>query len=472
MGSKSTEAESKVASLHRSNQLIQDQEDQNKDGDAILGVPFEGPSSSRHASVVYISQEASGIAHNGGYQNEAANQEVTFAGNSGLSLAVFQQQMMLNQQMLVQQQQTMTSLISRVDSLAKSVGNSRSSDENVSAICSPPTPNVLGSRKRKIHELSSCEDVSSASDIASDSSSDSENECETNRPVSSLKQSRIVSETLPLVSHSNTTTDESVLTTCNSNMKLLKEMGQEFDKVEALGPKLNETLSKVVNSGIRAKIDRNVAKDLCDKYFRPENCEALVVPKINKELWNTPTIKKTTKEVDKSFQTAQRYLNQGLVPLVTLMDKLLQTDKEEEFKLAKDAFQLLAYAHRDVSNIRRQQLKAVVTDKYKQLCNDSTPLTENLLGDDLEKQIKTMDEVRKVGKDLSKYKGDKTYNRSRGNGQGIGHKKHEKYKNFKRSYNYGYHYQQEKDSSFLGKRSRQYQPAHKKHHKKTEENKQ
>lgn len=149
-----------------------------------MGVPFEGPSSSGHASVVYISQEASGIAHNGGYQNQAANQEVTFAGNSGLSLAVFQQQMMLNQQMLVQQQQTMTSLISRVDSLAKSVGNSRLSDENVSAICSPPTPNVLGSRMHTIHELSSCEDASSASDIASESSSDSENECETNRPVS------------------------------------------------------------------------------------------------------------------------------------------------------------------------------------------------------------------------------------------------------------------------------------------------
>ena len=154
------------------------------DGDAILGVPFEGPSSSGHASVVYISQEASGIAHNGRYQNKAANQEVTFAGNSGLSLAAFQQQMLLNQQMLVQQQQTMTSLNSRVDSLAKSVGNSRSSDKNVSAICSPPIPNVLGSRKRKIHELSSCEDVISASDIASESSSDSENECETNTPMS------------------------------------------------------------------------------------------------------------------------------------------------------------------------------------------------------------------------------------------------------------------------------------------------
>ena len=49
----------------------------------------------------------------------------------------------------------------------------------------------------------------------------------------------------------------------------------------------------------------------------------------------------------------------------------------------------------------------MVADKYKQLCNDSTPLTENLLGDELEKQIKTMDEMCKVKKDLTKYRGEK-----------------------------------------------------------------
>ena len=37
-----------------------------------------------------------------------------------------------------------------------------------------------------------------------------------------------------------------------SNMELLKAMGNEFDKVESLG--------SVVNSGIRNKIDRMVAK--------------------------------------------------------------------------------------------------------------------------------------------------------------------------------------------------------------------
>ena len=60
-------------------------------------------------------------------------------------------------------------------------------------------------------------------------------------------------------------------------------MWQEFDREEVLVPKVNATLACVVNSGIRAKIDRNVAKELCKKLVRPRNGEAVVVPKINKE---------------------------------------------------------------------------------------------------------------------------------------------------------------------------------------------
>ena len=65
------------------------------------------------------------------------------------------------------------------------------------------------------------------------------------------------------------------------------------------------------------------------------------------------------------------------------MDEFLKDENaEQQFKLARDTFQLLAYSHRDMSNLRRQLVKSVVADKNKQLCNDSTPLTENLLGTD------------------------------------------------------------------------------------------
>ena len=65
-----------------------------------------------------------------------------------------------------------------------------------------------------------------------------------------------------------------------------------------------------------------------------------------------------------------------------------------------------------MSNLRRQRIKSVVAEKYRPLCNDSTPVTENFLGDDLEKQIKTLDEMRKVGMDLTKHRGEKRKHKS------------------------------------------------------------
>ena len=137
----------------------------NSENSAVMGIPLEGPSSSDHASFVYVSHENAGIAHKGGYQNNIVNSEVVTTGNS-IPLAFFQQQMMLNQQMITQQQQTMSSLITRVDSLAKAVNKSQPQSEKERAIDSPP-----GGRKRKAHELSDCEDITSDSDILIDSSS-------------------------------------------------------------------------------------------------------------------------------------------------------------------------------------------------------------------------------------------------------------------------------------------------------------
>ena len=99
---------------------------------------------------------------------------------------------------------------------------------------------------------------------------------------------------------------------------MLMELGIKLEKTQAVGKKVADTLSDVVDSGIHSMIDRNLAKELCGNYDRPENCKALVVPKINTELWNTTSLAKVTKEKDKLLQTAQKYLNQGLIPLVQL----------------------------------------------------------------------------------------------------------------------------------------------------------
>ena len=238
------------------------------------------------------------------------------------------------------------------------------------------------------------------------------------------------------------------MTEVTANMKLLQDLSKEFEKAEAAGENVNETLSKVVDTGIHAQIDRNLAKELCSKYQRPENCKPLIITKVNKELWNTTSLAKASKDRDKTYQNTQRYLNQGLIPLVQLIDNLLKgKEAENNFRLARDSVQLLAYAHRDMSNLRRQRLKAVVAKKYRPLFNDSTPLTENLLQDDLKKQIKTLDEMRKVGKDLTKNKGEKRKYRNQDT-----YDKGNKYPNYN---HYGYSGYKSRDrNSFLDKKTR------------------
>ena len=62
-----------------------------------------------------------------------------------------------------------------------------------------------------------------------------------------------------------------------------------------------------------------------------------------------------------------------MIPLVQLKDKLLKKDdanhESEIFDLATDSLQLLAYTHRDISNVRRKFLKPAVAQKYKRLCS-------------------------------------------------------------------------------------------------------
>ena len=360
------------------------------------------------------------------------------------SLAFYQQQLMLNHQLFIQQQQTVSALMGKVEGLAKIVeSQSGSPNENTRVKHLPTIPEPI---TRKTHVLS---DVSSDSENSSSGGEEEESErSETeSRPYNGNEKKDSVTE------------NSENQTEINDNMKLLMDLSRELGKVEAVSNKVDDTLSEVVNIGIRAQIDRNLAKDLCSKYKRPENCKALVVPKINKELWNTTSIAKSTKEQDKVYQTAQRYLNQGLIPLVQLMDNVLkEKEPENNFRLARDAFQLLAYAHRDISNLRRQKLKTVVSEKYRPLCNDSTPLTDNLLGDELEKQIKTLDEMRKVGNDITKHRSEKRRHK---------YDQYEKATKYTKYNNYSGHRNKDK-GSFLEKRSRYHKPGHHKGGKKNQ----
>ncbi|XP_053392796.1 uncharacterized protein LOC128555199 [Mercenaria mercenaria] len=283
-----------------------------------------------------------------------------------------QMQMLQNQKIMLEQQSTVAGLVKKFDALAKQMDKRRRSDL-LKLPRQPKPPTITGS---------GYEDVSD-----SDSSYPSDNDA-------SLLDS---DDDGSVEGHQVGNND------CSSeSLRLLAEMSRDFKKPEETGPKVDRVLADTVNFGISQPVDRKIATKLCDNQKRPSNCEFLRVPKVNKELWVSSSLSKNIKERDRKMQTIQQYMTAGLIPLVNLMDKLLERNDSDSLELARDSFQLMAYAHRDMTNLRRQQIKPGINEKYHQLCNDSKEVTENLLGDGLDKQLKSLDDMRKLGRDMTK----------------------------------------------------------------------
>ena len=364
----------------------------NENAISRVGSPFEGPND----VFEQVRQGNSGIAH---MDNQNKN------NNKSL-----QTQIRRNHDLISKQQKLFQTLIDKVDSLSKLVSTPTSADND---------------------EYPSKTCYESTSD--SDSEVDGDRESRSDTTFSVLNSSD--------------------LSEVRETRKMLIKLGGDCEKSEGLGTEVDHNLAQVVDAGITQPIDRKLATSLCKKQLRPANCTTLLVPKLNKEIWTTSSLLKNIKENDKRFQTAQGYLTAGLIPLVNLMDCLLKTNQYKEFELAKDSFQLLLYAHRDVTNLRRQHIRPGLNERYRQLCNDATPLTNNMLGDDLEVQLKSMDVMRKLGKYIMKGKKNVNPNKR--------YASKRDYKGFpvNRSTSYQPHSNRPLNKDhFLGKKSRQQNP--------------
>ncbi len=67
---------------------------------------------------------------------------------------------------------------------------------------------------------------------------------------------------------------------------LLSEISQDFDKEEDLGPNINQQLADIINKRWSTKLNEAKIKEKMEKYFQPANCDKLIVPRVNAEIWD------------------------------------------------------------------------------------------------------------------------------------------------------------------------------------------
>ena len=183
-----------------------------------------------------------------------------------------------------------------------------------------------------------------------------------------------------------------------------------FEGDEETSPGVSPSLANYVSQCTRKRIDRDhLSTTLRQRCLRPENCESLVVPKVNPGIWKELDKGHRTKDVH--LQSTQELLGRGLNAVVMAKDKLLncQTQPErgtddahsEVNTLLSTAIAVLGNAFLDMSQRRREIMRPGINRRYQSLCNQTVPITHQLFGDNIQEAIKEINDMAKLSKSIS-----------------------------------------------------------------------
>ena len=162
------------------------------------------------------------------------------------------------------------------------------------------------------------------------------------------------------------------------------------------GPAISESLAKLINTACSALC---VTDPIIDKFKIPENCDKLPAPRVNSEFWSV--MSKRAQGYDKCFSDTQNLVAAGIGSVIQLADTLkgLIGCNSQVKDIITDTLTLMGQVQYNLSIRRRYMIRPHLKKKYQSLCNYAVPITSQLFGDELSKEIKNCDSSVSVGKE-------------------------------------------------------------------------
>ena len=141
---------------------------------------------------------------------------------------------------------------------------------------------------------------------------------------------------------------------------------------------------------------------------------------------------------DVKLQRIQNILGKATCSLLYLLDLFVEKSSKnegmskEEIKsttqVCKDVYQLVQVTYSDITFRRRPFVKDDLQDRHNDLCNEDTPVTDQLFGDDVKEKVKELDAEFSIGRKIGKNNrepGERTrrsFVPNNGGGRGFGRK--------------------------------------------------
>ena len=170
------------------------------------------------------------------------------------------------------------------------------------------------------------------------------------------------------------------------------------------------TIAKLLGKMFRNRLPDKVLKEKLEQQARPENCETVKPTRVNPGIWRK--LREPTQKRDLQLYKMQQALVNGIIPVARLTDLTLsekqRLDKEGMQLIKKfglDALSLLTHVNYELNMQRKQLMKPDIGKDYAALCSPHVPFTDLLFGDDLQKQLKDIGDVNKIGAKVQNHRG-------------------------------------------------------------------
>lgn len=152
------------------------------------------------------------------------------------------------------------------------------------------------------------------------------------------------------------------------------------------GEAISPSLAKLINTTCTSAC---CTEDIVQKYQIPENCSNLSPPTVNQEVWKI--LEKKGRSYDRMLVDIQTLVASGMVPIIKLAETMGENINQSAKQCISDALTLFGQVQYHLSLRRRYIIRPNLKKKYKNICNQSTPITNQLFGDDIAKEIKNCD---------------------------------------------------------------------------------
>ena len=156
-----------------------------------------------------------------------------------------------------------------------------------------------------------------------------------------------------------------------------------------------KSLAKLINVACTSQCD---IEEIAKKYKIPENVDMAGPPLVNPEIWKI--LDKRVHTQDRGLAEIQNIVATAMEPVIKIAENLKSAALNQGTKtLLSDTLTLLGQVQYNISVKRRYSIRPHLKKKYFGLCNISMPITKNLFGDDVSKEIKSCDSMAYIAKD-------------------------------------------------------------------------